>query len=276
MSSTNETISIALISDIHLGELVEHRPGGEAAGILSALVNKLNNEIHPDIVVELGDRINNASVIADTANEMEVNSLLGALNMPRYMVLGNHDIHYIGKAKNLEIFSLKAPYRVDFFNGFKLMFIDTVDPVIGECGGHVSSEQLAWLRLELENDDLPKVIFGHHALAAQHQGGNPLFKALPGQQYVQNRKEVLEIIKQGKNVLTYINGHVHWFYFLAGQGIPFISAPSILETWTQTSQAAGHYCIVTISTHGAIQAVVRSMVPDRVLGRFEYRVDESM
>jgi len=269
MLSSSSTLRVAFITDIHLGGLIECRPGEEAMGLLASFVSTINNCLHPDIVIEMGDRVNNFDSSADLKNLKTVVTLLGGLHVPRFSIFGNHDVHYLGKNETMRILGIPSPYYSKIVNGFKLIFMDTTDPVVDECGGMVSKKQLNWLDNEVTCDDLPKIVIGHHPIAIQNQNGNPFFVHLPGQQYVSNWNEVQTILRKGKKVIAYFNGHVHWFYSQKINGISFFSMSSLLESWPEKSHAPGNFGFAIVKSDGHLDISYHSLAPARVLGRVE-------
>ncbi|NFO02727.1 metallophosphoesterase [Clostridium botulinum] len=85
-----DTIKIAQISDIHLGEYY-------AIDKLEKLVNKVNSQ-NADIIVFTGDLFDNVSKFEDTSKVVPILKKLNA-NIGKYAIYGNHD--YGGGAKNI-------------------------------------------------------------------------------------------------------------------------------------------------------------------------------
>ncbi|MBN1064468.1 metallophosphoesterase [Clostridium botulinum] len=85
-----DTIKIAQISDIHLGEYY-------AIDKLEKLVNKVNSQ-NADIIVFTGDLFDNVSKFEDTSKVAPILKKLNT-NIGKYAIYGNHD--YGGGAKNI-------------------------------------------------------------------------------------------------------------------------------------------------------------------------------
>lgn len=264
-------LKIVLVGDIHMGPNIEYKPGEETPNLMTQFVELVNQEIKPDLVLELGDRVNNRSHEADLSNAKKLNSILKGLAAPCCFVIGNHDVLHLSKEENNAIFGGELTYRAKTVKGYKLVFLDTTEPVIEEVGGNVSERQLEWLKAELQDGGGPKIVLGHHPLDDQSLSGNPHFVRFPEYAYVKNRNEVRRALAAGRNVLAYINAHVHWFNFIVARASLFVSVPSFTEAWPETKNAPGLFAEAVLADDGLVELAVRSMNPKRTLGRFNWR-----
>ncbi|NLG68622.1 MAG: hypothetical protein GX496_03510, partial [Firmicutes bacterium] len=76
------TLRLALVTDIHHGPDKPTRPGSVAPGLLRRFVEVVNDEVRPDLVVDLGDRIDNVDPAQDARRDSEVRAILGELRAP--------------------------------------------------------------------------------------------------------------------------------------------------------------------------------------------------
>lgn len=264
--SCMKNITLAFVTDIHAGKLIEHRPGQEAIGLLSSFISIIQ-ERDIDAVIELGDRVNNEDHDRDLQNLNAVRDKFTSLKVPRYSILGNHDMHYLSKDENKEILSLPALYYSVNIGGFTCLFLDTADPIWGHCGGTVSKQQLDWLTSEVQKDNRPKLVFGHHPATVQNQTGNPFFVDIPGEETLKNYAQVQHVLENGKHVIGYFNGHVHWFHVCRVRQIPYVSLPSLLESYPEKEHAPGRYTLAEFSEDGIIDLSFHTIHPRRTIGR---------
>lgn len=199
---------IAQISDIHLvprGELAY-----EAADTANALGKVVDHIIGlapaPDVVIVTGD-------IADGGRLDSYHlarELLTPLEMPVFMVPGNHD----HKGRMAEVFSDHAYlrthpdsptggficYAVEDF-AVRLIALDTVTP--GDHGGGMCAKRLAWLDATLgERPDAPTLIFMHH----------PPFPSAVGHMDLEpfkHREDLRKIVQRHPQVERLTCGHIH-------------------------------------------------------------------
>ncbi len=264
----SEQIKIVLLADVHMGNNRSTRPGEEAPFWLRKLVNEINFEIKPDAFIDLGDRINDSNREDDRKNAERYFDIIETVNVPYFFLLGNHDVHYLSEFENKKIYGNNSINLSVKIKGIKFIFINTADPVEENIGGNVSEKQLEWLKKELDEENIPKVIFGHHPIDDQDISGNPHFLSFPHLAFVQNKEAVRKIVKNGKNVVAYINGHVHWFSFYTDNHLPFFSVPSFIESWPEKEEAPGMYVVVTIKENGESVFVLKGINPKRIYGKF--------
>lgn len=191
-----------------------------AVPILNELIQTAQRE-QVCAVVNLGD------IIQDAGNkESDIKSLeymfgcLKEFKCPCYSVLGNHDLKMMDSLKDVEpiMGCDSSRYSVDI-GGFHLVFLTTdVMPELGTARGgsyktqNLSQQGLEWLKNDLENNNLPSLLFTHFPLvydeAVRDECG-----------YMKNREDVKEIIRADKNIRAVFSGHCHTPKVLEENGI---------------------------------------------------------
>ncbi len=154
---------IAQISDPHIGPPGSRGVGGvDCAAHLMRCVAHINaSSVRPDIVVATGDLVG-----AGGDEEYRVlRRTLDALDMPLYVLPGNHDERsalrrHFADHEYLPRDGEFLHYTVDTVAP-RLIMLDTHVP--GEPGGLMCAERLAWLSAALEQaPDRPTLVFMHH------------------------------------------------------------------------------------------------------------------
>lgn len=212
---------IAQISDTHIAA-----PGQKTCGVapmaenLARCVARINAlDPKPDIVLLSGDIANNAGY-AETEHAA---SLLSALQMPLYVVPGNHDDRTtLAKVFGPDVCPANEAGLVNYVvDGFPLRIIalDTLDP--GKPGGKLEHATLDWLRARLdEAPEQPTLLCAHHP---------PLNLGIPETDVDGFAgKEVLgEIVSANPNIETFVCGHIHLHTNTRWCGTLVTTAPSI-------------------------------------------------
>src|SRR5438094_2914737 len=81
-----------LVTDIHHGPDVDVRVGSAAPELLERFTHRMRTEFHPDLIVDMGDRINDTDLDADKRRLGDVRRMLEAAEVPILYAWGNHDL----------------------------------------------------------------------------------------------------------------------------------------------------------------------------------------
>lgn len=240
----------ALIADIHNGPAgmhngVEQKLGSYAEELLAGFVEEMDSEFHPEFVAQLGDAIEDADTIADSAHYASAMALLNGLDAPHYDVIGNHDRARIPEGELLGLAGIERAYYSFTHGAYRFIVLDTA--LDAACRPTVSPEQLSWLEEELSNSDANTVVLSHACLADQDLAGNVWFSGWEEGALVGNRAEVREALRLG-NVRAAFCGHVHWNRMDVHDGIPYFSLQSLVENARGDGVPAGAYAVVDIDS----------------------------
>lgn len=183
------------------------------------IVHKINHEIKPDIVFNLGDLVEDFNdKEKDIVNLQFIWNKLQAIKYPFYSLAGNHDLRSMQSRKEVEKI-MNYPHSTFSVNhnGYHLILLGLdVNPNVQVAEGgifktqFISKEDLNWLKEDLKQNTLPCIIFNHFGIAEDNMKGNWWFEKNPEHALLGNRKEIKEILKQDKNLLAVFSGHQHW------------------------------------------------------------------
>jgi 3',5'-cyclic AMP phosphodiesterase CpdA len=224
---------IGLISDVHFGPDAAHagklRKLSHRAGELTReFVTRMNTSVRPDLVVNLGDVIEDEEPRADRTRYGEFTHLLGALNAEVMHVAGNHDSVNIPDEDLVSLWQRDgALYFSRDFMGFHLVVLRTVDK--GEDGNWLPDEQVEWLANDLAESNAPTLVFVHHPLSEMDLTGNRWFELRPHLCRVANRRRVRAVLERSGKVHAVFNGHAHWTHCDVVSGIPYVTLQSLIE-----------------------------------------------
>ncbi len=237
---------LVIFSDIHYAPEVPTKNGSKigrklvlhAIPLLEHLIVKINNEINPDVVINLGDLVedfNNHN--KDIINLNFIWKFLKNINPPFYSVTGNHDLRSMSSRTEVEeIMGYEhSTFSIDIL-GYHFVFLglDVNESLGVESGGilktqFISKEDLKWLRTDLRNNTLPSLVFTHFGIAEDDMKGNWWFESCPDHALLGNRKEVKEILKEDKNLVAVFSGHQHWTKKTVEDGISYYVVGSLTE-----------------------------------------------
>jgi 3',5'-cyclic-AMP phosphodiesterase len=241
-----ETV-IGVVTDLHFGpearfegklRKLSHR----APVLLEAFVDRMNREVRPSLVVNLGDDIEDESFEADRARYGEAMRILARLDAPVLHVAGNHDTVHLGRRDMLALWGASDParrasvlqadgeprlYGSFDHGGLHVVVLHTHERK--DLDVRIDEEQLAWLGRDLEEASLPTIVFMHHAAADMVLVGNRWFERAAHICLVQERRALRSCIERSGRVLAVVNGHLHWNHFALHGGVPYLTLQSLIE-----------------------------------------------
>ncbi len=215
-------IRIVQLTDTHIrrhGKLA-YRRADTADALRRAVrhINRLADSVgRIDAVFATGDLTD-----MGTADEFAMfRELTTPLNMPMYVLPGNHDRREPMREAFADASYLPATGTLDYavdLGGLRVLALDSTVP--RQPHGELRPEQLAWLDSELRRlDNRPAVVFLHHPpfdTGIHHMDVQRLM----------NADEFLAVAAAHRNLLLIGCGHVHRTIASAHNGIPLLIAPS--------------------------------------------------
>jgi Icc protein len=226
-------VKFALISDVHFGppayfEGKLRKLTHEAASLTRRFVEHMNSVVRPDLVVNLGDVLEDQDRERDLENYAAFMRALGELEAPVLHVAGNHD------TINLSSDDLRSFWRhhgelyysrvVEGVHFSVLHTLETKDTAI-----HLPEAQLDWLTQDLQAASAPVVVLMHHPASEMDLHGNRWFERAPHICRVAERRRLRHVLEASGKVVGVFNGHVHWNHFDVIAGIPYVTLQSLVE-----------------------------------------------
>ncbi|WP_292591902.1 metallophosphoesterase family protein [Mesotoga sp. UBA5825] len=258
---------LVVIGDLHAGPDRSSLRGSLVKGLLSEWIDFVNENIQPDGIVELGDRLNPVDRENDIETLREISGILAKSSCPVYYIPGNHDLDNLTQEEHERAIGSKLGNRSVVVKGLRLLLLNTQDPIVQGVGGMVSDEALRWLEKEIVVSSEKKVVFTHQALDEQPLKRNVHFESIENLAYVENKRELLRMFERGGNVIAAINGHVHWPSIALEKGVLYVSVPSFTDTWNQLRSIPGSFTLIDFSGEEVI--VENHMFrPSILMGRF--------
>src|SRR5262245_57646518 len=95
-------LTFGVITDLHFGPEVRwegklRKLTAHAAELTRAFVERMNDEVHPDFIVNLGDDIEDEDRETDLKRYGECQSILRSAKAKLVNVAGNHDVIHMNK-----------------------------------------------------------------------------------------------------------------------------------------------------------------------------------
>lgn len=236
-----EELKFIQITDSHfsaVGKDYSQRDVEKSEGVLEKTIADINSVSGVNFVVFTGDNI-------DSANEDDLKSFLAIankLNVPYYIVIGNHEVfksQNLDKKEYMKIVRKYSkncrPHSANYVfkqKGLTFIVVDGAKEVIPGPAGYYKKATLAWFDKELTKHKNEKVIVLQHfpIVAPYYNRTHTTY----------NTKDYEDVLKKHTNVIAIFSGHYHANGETTKDGIYHVSTPALIE-------APHNYKIVEIS-----------------------------
>jgi len=277
--------SFAICTDLHFGPEAHHegklrKLTAHAGALLGGVIDAVDRTPNVELLVNLGDDIEDEHRQADLARYGECISILDRAKADRLHVAGNHDTIHLAEgdlqaawdrsatwAKSAWAATRRLYYSLDR-GGCHFVVLHTVE----EPGVRitVSDDQLTWLEADLRSTTLPIIVLMHHSAADQVLIGNRWFEGRAHVCLVQERKRLRALFEahrpsaEREGILAVFNGHLHWNHVDVINGIPYVTVQSLIENLDDDApgRPAAAYAIVHVA-RSRVSVDVRGVEPAR-------------
>ena len=224
---------LAIISDVHFGPRASHegrlrKLSDQAAPLTRAFVERMNRVERPDVVVNLGDVVEDESPEADRRNYQQFIDILADLDADVVHVAGNHELVNLTEDDLRALWKHEGPlYYSRDVGGVHLAVLHTHH--CREIDVHLPPDQLQWLRQDLRRSSYPTIVLVHHPLSDMCLEGNRWFAKTPNICLVVERAAVRAVLEESGQVAAVLSGHAHWNHLDLVAGIPYVTLQSLIE-----------------------------------------------
>ena len=242
---SKEILELFLVTDIHHGAPLGTKRSDQSQLLLDNFITSANN-YKPDLVIDLGDRINDLDHPTDLGLLRDVAEQFKMLKCHREHLVGNHDIHFLSIQENESLLESVLQSRSSDLNGWHLIFW-CPNAKYSPTSGFVDDQpSLKWLQKNLRENDKPTIIFCHVPQFVGDLSGNYWFGNNPWAASLPYAQSVLKIIEKDPNVKMTVGGHVHWPRLATLHGVHHITLPSIIESFFSNGEPCGAWTKIII------------------------------
>jgi len=228
-------LTIGAVTDLHFGPNASHagklrKLSHLAPELTAAFATRMKNEVRPDVVVNLGDSVEDESPEVDARRYGECIALLKNSGAELVCVAGNHDRIHLSPRDLRRAWGLSQDgplYRSLDRGGVHLVVLYSHQRQLRDIT--LGDEQLAWLADDLSRTSQPVVVLVHHSAADQDLRHNRWFEGLPDICLIADRARLRELLSSHGRVVLVLNGHLHWNHVDVIDGIPYVTLQSLIE-----------------------------------------------
>lgn len=254
----------ALISDVHLGPPAAYQGKLRklthlSHGLVQAFAARMQQEPKPDLVINLGDVLEDESPEQDRVRYAQFVELLRGIGKPVMHVAGNHDTINLKPEELCELWgNTNSPVYSQDHEGVHFAVLRTIEHRRDRI--ELPAEQIEWLAQDLASTRLPAIVLMHHPASEMCLEGNRWFDQRPHLCRVVERRALRQVIEASGKVLAVFNGHMHWNHLDVIAGIPYITLQSMSENLDEDApgRPAAAYAVcdldaqrLVVSVHGA-------------------------
>ena len=225
-----KNLKFVQITDSHFsyeGKDYTQREVENSANALEKTIKDINKIPNVDFVAFTGDNI-------DTANASDLKTFLkiaNKLNVPYYIVIGNHEVFKSQKFDKKEYMKTVRKYsdsckpsgaNYTFTKkGFVFVVVDGAKEVIPGPAGYYKKDTLKWLDKQLTKHARQKVVILQHfpVVAPYYNRTHATY----------NVADYEAVLKKHKNVIAIVSGHYHGNGEKLVDGVYHISTPALVE-----------------------------------------------
>jgi Icc protein len=254
-------LTIGIVTDLHFGP--EARFHGklrkmthQAGDLARDFVRHMNEEVRPDLVVNLGDDIEDESREADLIRYGECQAILRGAHAQLVNVAGNHDMIHLNRDDLGQFWQRRGPLYYAFDRGgWHFVVLHTIERQEVEI--RVPEPQLEWLRADLAAGNARTVVLMHHSASEQSLDDSRWWPGRAHLALVKERAELRRIFEESGCVRAVINGHLHWNHLDVIAGIPYVTVQSLIENVDDDApgRAAASHAIVRLTDRRMIVRV---------------------
>jgi 3',5'-cyclic AMP phosphodiesterase CpdA len=230
-----DTLTLGIVTDLHFGP--EARWQGKlrklthrAPVLLRDVIRVMNDEVKPDMLVNLGDDIEDESPELDLVRYAECQSILRTSNARLVNVAGNHDTIHLGRAALNRIWQREEASHLYYsfdHGGWHFVVLHTAERQDKDV--RIPAQQIAWLRDDLRAASAPTIVLMHHSASEQDLEDSRWFAGRAHVALVEERADVRRVFEESGKVAIVFNGHLHRNHFDVIRGIPYVTIQSLIE-----------------------------------------------
>lgn len=222
-------LKLGFVTDLHFGpqafyegrlRKLTHHAAELARGAVAAM--------DVDVLVNLGDDIEDEDRAHDLARYRECQDILRTTKAELVNVAGNHDTIHLTRDDLTAIWQRPGQLHYAFDRGgFHFAVLHTIERK--DVDVRIPHAQLEWLGNDLAATSLPTVVLMHHSASEQDLRDSFWFHDVPHLALVRERQELRAILEASGKVHAVFNGHVHRNHLDVINGIPYVTLQSLIE-----------------------------------------------
>jgi 3',5'-cyclic-AMP phosphodiesterase len=236
-------LKIAIITDIHFAGV--GRSGFDVRGLVDEFVDRAGRE-QVDLLLDLGDRIDDIDRAADLANATELARIFKRFTGRRLHLLGNHDVVNLTPDDHGELFGTDFGHHVVELGKYRVLAWAPSVLRDHRTGFPTAAPALNWLTSQLTADVRPAIIASHIPVSGAAMTSNYYFEHNEDLARYPDHAAIRHAVEETGRAALWLAGHVHWNSASNVAGIRHLTIQSASETFTTMPDPACSYALLEI------------------------------
>lgn len=255
-------LTLGIVSDLHFGPAAYHegklrKLTHHAGDLARVVVRAMNDDIKPDLLVNLGDDIEDESREADLARYGECQAILRTAKAPLVNVAGNHDTINLTRDDLNRFWQREGNlhYSFDHDSGWHFTVLHTFERK--DVDVRIPRAQLEWIAEDLRQTARPTIVLMHHSASEQDLDDSRWFLGHANIALVAERADLRKILEESGKVRAVFNGHLHRNHLDVIRGIPYVTMQSLIENLDDDApgRPAAAHAVVRLSSERMVVRV---------------------
>jgi len=219
-------MKLAVITDIH------HSATGPSIVTLVERFVACAIDAGADLLLDLGDRIDDADRDTDLALLSELAAIFRRFRGPRLHLVGNHDVVNLTDDHHARLLGRRPGHHVHDLGDMRLVIWEPSVVFRRPEGFAATAENLDWLIATLSTDPRPAIVASHVPVSGAAMTGNYYFEKNPSLAAYPDAAAVRAAVEATGNAALWLSGHVHWNSFSTVGNLRHVTLQSPSETFT--------------------------------------------
>lgn len=240
---TQKIFNLVIVNDIHVGSTERKYNGTVRAyshlveGRLPAVLQNIQQQHTPDLIVNLGDLIRSATREVDLEAYRRLMPHFRQLKSPVLHLLGNHELKKMSLTDVETIWQecgfTQKSYGYKEMGEFTVVWLGLrleVQTGTGIKLPYLPEEQLTWLKDHFEHHHRPTILFTHCPIDDQNLNGEFYYEGCNRSKvafFLENQARVRDIIARSHSVVAVLQAHLHRFHTKKIDGVSYITCPAM-------------------------------------------------
>jgi Icc protein len=236
-------MKLALITDIHFSGVGPDR--FDTRPLVEEFVDWARR-MEVDLLLDLGDRIDDIDRPTDLANAAELARIFERFPGQRVHLQGNHDVVNITGEDHSVLFGTPPGHRAIDLGPVRLLVWQPSVLLDRQVGFPAAAAEAAWLAAALAGDERPALIASHIPVSGAAMTSNYYFENNADFATYPDHADIRETIEASGRAAVWLSGHVHWNSIAEVAGVRHLTVQSASERFTTMPEPACAYALLEI------------------------------